>query len=120
MALTLAQFRTKVLQLLDDASLTRYTNALVDEALLSALEQYSLFFPLVRSYAYSATEQYIETLPADFAASAIKAVELWPTIVAGVPTVVEKIPFYAYILDEQWVFETKNRLIELDDDLLII
>ena len=121
MALTLAQFRTKVLQLLDDASLTRYTNALVDEALKSALEQYSLFFPLVKSYSYDATGQYRETLDTDFIATAIKAIELWPvTIGEGVPTIVEQIPFYAYMLDEQWVFETKSRLITLGRSLYII
>ncbi len=42
---TIAQFRTKVLAILDDASNTKFSNNQVDQALRDALKDYSHAFP---------------------------------------------------------------------------
>ncbi len=121
MTVALADYRTRVLALLDDAGLTRYTNALVDQALRNALETYSLFKPLVSSYAFDSTGEYREYLDTDFIATAIRAIEQWPlTVTSGVPIIITQIPFYAYIQDEQWIFETKSKLLPAGSLLYII
>ena len=47
MTLAIAAYRTKVLALLDDPLLARYTANQVDAAIRTALETYSLFKPNV-------------------------------------------------------------------------
>jgi len=118
--LTRADFRTKVLALLDDPSLERYTNALVDEALLTALETYSYYNPLINSYLTESDGTYRQYLDTAFVSSAIRNLEWWQYSSGSATPVIKQVPFYAYIQDEQWVFETKDILIPEGEVLNIV
>lgn len=114
--LTLAAYRTKVLELLNDPTPDRFTTALVHEALLSALELYSQFNPLQRLYYFDSTGLRRETLPADFQAQAVRRIE-W--ISGSDYTFACDLAFYAYRVDEQWVFEPRDVLIPAGEVLSI-
>jgi hypothetical protein len=100
----IADFRTKILLLLDDVALARYTSDQVDEALREALNKYNRFNPIEKTYIINGTGAYRITLPADFAALAITRIE-W---LSSSPTVDDAIPFYAYKPDEQWEIELRS------------
>jgi hypothetical protein len=102
MPLTLAQYRTRVLELLDDPTSTRYTSAQLDTALREALLEYSQARPIRRSYMLDTTGQQILSLPADFSADLITRVQLYNTNPASMPD----LPFNAGKIDEQWMIET--------------
>lgn len=64
----LAGFRTRILALLGDPSAVRYGNALLDEALSQALEQYSIAVPNLVIYDFTVSqpgrEQVMDGVPA--------------------------------------------------------
>ena len=62
MALTLAQYRTRVLELLDDVSSNRYTTAQVDAGLRAALAEYSIYRPqqlMIETYLSQAVKKML-------------------------------------------------------------
>ena len=115
MTLAIAAYRTKVLALLDDPLLARYTANQVDAAIRSALETYSLFKPNVGTYYVDSNGEARFLLPASFEASAIVNIE-W---VHTDPVYSNLIPFYAYLQDSQWTVETKNMTIPIGQQLMI-
>jgi hypothetical protein len=100
---TLAAYRTKVLALLNDPSLERFTNDQVDAALTFAVEDYSRYRPLARTYAIDSTGEQRIVLPADFNAFSVVRAE-W--VNSGYLT--DEIAFYTYMQDEQWILETNQ------------
>jgi hypothetical protein len=111
----IADYRTKVLELLNDAALDRFTNDLVDEALLSALEKFSNYNPLIRTFSYTSTGDRRQTLPADFVTSGILSIE-W---VDTTPQLTDQISFHALYLDEQWDIEMVDTVVPVDEILNI-
>ena len=106
---TIAQYRVKVLAVLDDASSTKFSANQVDQALRDALQEYSAARPVERTYVFDATGEDRITLPADFVAMQINRVELEETN----PNEGDKIDFFPINVDEQWVFETPGRTVPL-------
>jgi len=103
MGLTLAAYRTRILELLDDVSSVRFTEAQLDSGLRSALILYDKIRPLVRTYQLDGTGWQVIALPADFAATFINRVQLYSaTSKAALPDV----PYKARRVDEQWQVET--------------
>lgn len=108
----IAAYRTKILALLNDPSLERYTSAQVDAALTYAIEDYSRYKPLTRTYSIDSTGERRITLPADLSSFSIVQVE-WVKDAFNT----DMIPFYAYLQDEQWILETCNLTIPLGEVL---
>jgi len=109
----LAAYRTGIRSLLDDASSDRFTDGVIDESLELALVQYSQRKPLLRTYVLDSTNSKRITLPADFIAMSIVDVEL----VSSLADFDDRIAFYAYKPDEQWVIETPGNVIPLGETL---
>ena len=103
MGLTLAQYRTRVLYLLDDVSSVRFTTLQLDAGLQSALVLYDKISPLVRTYQLEATGWQVLALPADFAATYINRVQLYS---ATSKQAALEVPYKARRVDEQWQLET--------------
>jgi hypothetical protein len=66
MTLTLAQYRTRVRELLDDTSSARFTDAQIDAGLRLALGEYSTYRPRVLAYDTTTDGQYETVLPSAF------------------------------------------------------
>ncbi|HBG75116.1 MAG: hypothetical protein A2X25_14465 [Chloroflexi bacterium GWB2_49_20] len=110
----IAAYRTKILALLDDPTIQRFTSAQIDAALVYAVEEYSRCKPLVRSYSLDSTGAQRITLPADFSSFSIVRVE-W--VRDDFHT--DEVPFYTYMQDEQWILETCNVTIPLGEVLAL-
>lgn len=110
---TLAQYLTSISQKVDDTGEDKYTDAMLTESLVMALEQYSKRKPLLRTYTLDSTNTKRIVLPADFDAMAIVEVE-WVTSLADFD---DRIAFYATKQDEQWVIETPGNVIPLGETL---
>ena len=104
MTLTLAQYRTRVSELLDDPTNARYTTAQIDTALRTALIDYSVIRPVKRTYQLDTTGAEVIALPADFAAMQITRIQLWNTN----PNQMVDLAFFVRLVDEQWTIEIKD------------
>jgi hypothetical protein len=89
---------------------------MVDEALASALETYSNFNPLPRTYSYTSTGDRRQSLPADLNSFGIRRIE-W---VSTDFMFSSEVAYYAYRMDEQWVFETTEMVIPINEILSIL
>jgi hypothetical protein len=112
---TLAQYLACIRQKVDDTGTLRYTDAMLTENLEMAVKQYSKRKPLLRTYSLDSTNSKRITLPADFIAMAIVDVE-WVSILADFN---DRIAFYAYKPDEQWIIETPGKIIPLGESFNI-
>lgn len=108
----IATYRTKVLALLNDPSLERFTNDQVDAALVFTVEDYSRYRPLTRTYSLDSTGEQRIVLPADFNAFSVVRVE-W--VKDGYLT--DEITFYTYLQDENWILETPKTVVPLGEVL---
>lgn len=106
MTLTLSQYRTRVLELLDDTASARYTTAQIDAALRSALVDYSVYRPIPRTYQADTTGDRVIVLPSDFVARQITRVQLW----SSDPNQMMDLIFIARQDDEQWSIEIKDAI----------
>ena len=97
--------------LLDDPGTDRYTSALIAEGISLALAAYSQLKPLSRTYVLDSTGSKRITLPADFEAKAITAVE-WESDLADFT---DDIAFYATRQDEQWILELPGNFIPVGE-----
>jgi len=103
----LAVFRVSVLALLSDASNAIFSNNDVDQALLWALSEFSARRPFIRTYQFSVdVTTGVHSLPADFIARHINNVQLYDED----PDNIVDLTFYAYLLDEQWIVETRSEV----------
>ncbi len=101
----LANFRTKLLALLDDPSKTKYTDAQIDQSIRQALTEYNRLAPFESSAAVAATGEKqipLDTLNALF----ITAVHFPGT--AGDPSLKDSIPFNAFQKENIWILETRD------------
>jgi hypothetical protein len=103
MALAIADYRTRVLDLLDDVTSLRFTDQQIDADIWQALLHFDRARPLVRTYNLDATGYQVLTLPADFDASTITRVQLYS--LTSVQAFLD-VYFKAMRIDEQWVIET--------------
>jgi hypothetical protein len=110
---TLATYRTLVLALLDDPTLTRYTNDSVDVALRMALQTFSQYKPVTRTYTITADGERIIVVSTDLVPNKIYKVVRIETD----PDDNEDLPFYAYRHDEQVSIEIPGRIIDADETL---
>ncbi len=94
----LAEFRTAVLQLLDDPASARYTTDLVERALRQSLREYSRRRPLLATLNVDGTGDSLLELPADFQPMQVLMVELHEE--TALPQ--SELRFYAYHQDGQW------------------
>jgi len=123
MTLTLAQYRTAVLALLDDASSERYTSDQIDAALKLALIDYSSLRPIPRTYYFDTTGDKVMELPADFAARQITRVQAFGS---NDPNSIYDLDFIARLIDEQWTLEIigsngkRSNIIYPAGDVLVI
>ena len=100
----IAAYRTAVLLLLSDATNIIFSNTEVDQAIRWAMMEYSFKRPLLRTYQFSViSSTRIHNLPVDFVTKQVTKVELWNAI----EDQIKELTYYAYILDEQWIIETK-------------
>jgi len=102
----IADFRTKILALLDDPTLAKYTADQVDQALRETLTKYNNYRPVQATYVIDGTNEQRIELPFDFPAIAIIRVE-YPSDPAN-PSEDDAIPFYAYKTDGHWFIETRT------------
>src|SRR5512137_2066171 len=96
--LALADYRTRVLALLDDAGSSRFTSAQVDAALRWALLTYNQRRANIKTYSLDTDGNQTLELPADFDASRIMEVDLYAADIDDV----RALGFYAYKRDENW------------------
>ena len=104
MAYTIAQVRTAVLALLDDVSAVRYTSAQIDQAARTALIDYDIFKPVVRTYAFETDGNKMMELPTSFATTAILRIEEYNAD----PDLVVDLRYRAKMIDEQWVINIED------------
>lgn len=105
-----ADYRTKILALLNDPSLERFTTAQVDAALTFTVEDYSRYRPLVRTYTIDSSGEQRIVLPVEFSAFSVVRVE-WLRDQAQS----DEIKFYTYMQDENWILETPGLIIPLGE-----
>ena len=103
---TLATYRTRVAELLDDATNARYTTAQIDTALRTALIDYSTMRPIKRTYQLDTTGDRVIALPADFTAMQITRVQLWNTD----PDQMIDLDYFVRLVDEAWTIEVENTI----------
>ena len=101
MPLTLAQYRTRVSELLDDTANARYTVGQIDTALRTALIDYSNARPIKRTYQLDTTGDKVIAFPASFVAQQITRAQLWNTD----PDLMTDLIFLPRLVDEQWSIE---------------
>ncbi len=101
MPTTLATYRTRVSELLDDTTNARYTTAQIDTALRTALIDYSTYRPIKRTYQLDTTGDKVIALPADFTAMQITRVQLWNTD----PDDMIDLDYVVCQVDEAWTIE---------------
>ena len=115
MTLTLAQYRTRIAELLDDVSATRYTSAQIDDALRLAINDYSNLRPIVRTYQLDTSGLRVMTLPADFSAVQITRVQKYSTD----PNLMVDYDFIARLVDEQWTIEVPGMIFPAGSYLVV-
>ena len=106
MPTTLATYRTRVSELLDDTTNARYTTAQIDTALRTALIDYSTYRPIKRTYQLDTTGDKVIALPADFTAMQITRVQLWNTD----PDQMIDLDYFVRLVDEAWTIEVENTI----------
>jgi hypothetical protein len=111
----LAEYRTRILAILDDAALARYSNAQIDAALRWALLTYNVHRPLISTTSLDTDGNTIIELASDFDAIRILKVELFADDVDDVRELV----FYAHKMDEAWVIQTCYETIPAGEVLII-
>lgn len=97
----IATYRTRIALLLDDTTNARYTANQIDQALRTALEEFTLRQPVRRTYSVTADGLRRVVLPADFSALQILGVEEWNAD----PSIDKAIIYTAGFDDEQWYIE---------------
>jgi hypothetical protein len=117
MAYTIAQVRTAVLALLDDPTGARFTSTQIDQAARQALVDYDTARPVMKTYMYTADGTSLFVLPTDFAGNTtVTKIRNYdpdnPDRVAGCA-------FLAFRSDEQWLVDTPDETIPVDDILEI-
>ena len=112
---TLSQYRTIILAILNDASLDKYTNDQVDQALRQALETYSFHKPRSLTWYLDCDGNKRVPLPADFSASRIIRIEWFRSD----PDVLDQVGFYAVRIDDQWYIEMTGQVLPSGEVLTI-
>jgi len=113
--MNLTSYQTAIAAKLDDTSNTRFTTAQIDEALRSALLEYSRLVPVERTYILATTGEARMSLPVDFVAAAITKAEYEPD--STTYTFESSVPFRAAFEDEGWwveVYDADGDLIPID------
>lgn len=112
--IAIAALRTKVLAILDDASLTKFSNNQIDQAVRDALKEYTVARPIQATYSFDADGQQVIVMPTSFIAFQVLDLykdEAYPQY---------HYTFYAYYLDEQWQIETPNNTIPANTALFAV
>jgi hypothetical protein len=115
MSLTLAQYRVRVAELLDDTANARYVTAQIDTALRAALIDYSTMRPILRTYMLDTTGDKVIDLPADFTAMQITRVQLWNND----PDKYINVKAFVRLVDEQWSVETVDTIYPTKNVLIV-
>jgi hypothetical protein len=111
----LAEYRTNILELLNDPDNDRFTNDQVDAALRWALVQYTKHRPLIATYSLDTDGKRVIELPDDFDAIHITDVELFNDDIE----LIRKLGFEAWKSDESWFVEVPGGPIPADEVLTI-
>lgn len=108
----IAALRTKVLAILDDASLTKFSNNQVDQAVRDALIEYTRYRPIEATFSFDADGEQVIVMPTSFIA--FQVTDLYKD---------EDYPqthytFLARYEDEQWQIETPKDTIPANTALI--
>jgi hypothetical protein len=111
----LATFRTAVLALLNDPSLTVFSNAQVDQALRWALNEYDRFKPVLKTYSLDTDGNGILELPDGFDGIRIFNLELFATDIDDV----RELAFNWYKRDEAFFIQTTAETVAAGEVLTV-